>query len=72
MALAYSKNKTLKDVVEDGFKNAQENDCEGFEYIIGKIRGGELKVVFEPDASVSEAICTDGVDGFGYCLVFEE
>ena len=42
------------------------------EYIIGKIFGGELTLTFRPDCSICDVLETDGVDGFGYCAVFEK
>lgn len=59
----------LEQVVEDAFSDLK--DDEGFEYTIGKIFGGELKLVFEPDSACFDSICTDGVDGFGLCSVVE-
>ena len=61
------------DVVKDGFRSMEEAECDGFEYVVGKVRGGSVKIVFEQDNSdVTELITIDGVDGFGYCLLFEE
>ena len=61
------------EVVKDGFKSMEEADCDGFEYVVGKVKGGSVKIVFEPDSSeVTETLTIDGVDGFGYCLLFEE
>ncbi|MFD3318071.1 hypothetical protein ACE414_10560 [Alteromonas macleodii] len=70
--IKYARNATFQQVVEDGFDQISEG--EGFEYTVGKVRGGELKVVFEPEykaGSYIESVCIDGVDGFGYCLAFE-
>lgn len=69
--IIYVGNKTLEDVVDDGFSQIEEG--EGFEYIIGHVRGGKLKVVFEPDIQGGyESIVIDGVEGFGYTLAFEK
>lgn len=71
--LKISKNRTLLDVVNDGFVEMKNNGCNGFEYIVGKVRGGTVKVTYEPDdESLIEISCIDGVDGFGYCLLTEE
>jgi hypothetical protein len=60
-------------IVKDGFKSMTESDCDGFEYIVGKVKGGSVKIVFEPDDSdVTDSVVIDGVDGYGYCLLFEE
>jgi len=67
--ISFAAGKTLLDVVEDGFSQIEEG--EGFDYTIGKIRRGSLKVVFEPDSPDFESVVIDGVDGFGYTLVFE-
>lgn len=67
--LKYMKNGDLKAILEDAFSDI--GDDEGFEYIVGKIFGGELKIVFEPDSGCFDSICTDGVDGFGLCSVVE-
>ena len=64
-----SNSASFEDVVNDGFD--QTSDGFGFEYIVGKIKGGDLKVVFEPEGT-HESIVIDGVDGFGYILAFEE
>jgi len=67
--ISYAADKTLIDVVEDGFSQIEEG--EGFEYTIGKVRGGSLKVVFEPESPDFESVVIDCVDGFGYTLAFE-
>ena len=61
--------KTIMDVVEDGFD--QIDDGEGFEYIVGHIKRGKLKVVFEPNTNDHECSRIDGVEGFGYILAFD-
>ena len=67
--LKFSTGKTFEDVVRDGLN--QIDTGEGFEYTVGKIYSGELKVVFEPKGSHGSVVI-DGVDGFGYCLAFED
>ena len=73
--LSYSKDAGLKEVLEDMIRdlNNYDGDMEnvGMEYIIGKIFGGELKLVFSPDCSICDVLETDGVDGFGFCSVIE-
>ena len=71
-SLRYTVNKSLKDVVSDGFERMQKEGCKGFEYTIGKVRGGSLDITFSPHNGDYESVCIDGVNGFGYCLVFEE
>jgi len=68
--IKYANNATLADVVNDGFGSIDPG--EGFEYTVGRIRGGKLKVIFEPDTSCFETVEIDGVEGFGYALVYEE
>lgn len=68
--LIYASNVTLADVVEDGFD--QVEDGEGFDYTVGRIKGGTLKVVFEPDEECFESVQINSVKGFGYTLVTEE
>lgn len=67
--LKYIKNADLKVILDDAF--SQTSEGEGFEYIVGKVFGGELKVVFEPDSGCFDSNCFDGVDGFGFCSVVE-
>jgi hypothetical protein len=67
--LFFPANASFEMVVKDGFENCEAG--EGFEYIVGKIRGGELKVVFEPDSPDFTSSVIDGVDGFGFTLVAE-
>lgn len=67
--LYFPKNGSFEEVVKHGFENCEEG--EGFEYIVGKVRGGELKVVFEPDSPDFTSSVIDGVDGFGFILVGE-
>lgn len=73
--LGYAPNADLKVVLEDMIDSLNRYDGDmknvGMEYIIGKIFGGELKLVFSPDASIYDVLETDGVDGFGYCSVIE-
>lgn len=68
--IKYSENTTLESVVIDGFN--QIEDGEGFEYIVGHVRGGKLKVVFEPDSKDFCLAVIDGVEGMGYTLAYEE
>ena len=70
--IGYATNVSFQTIVEDGFKTAKEDGCEGFEYTVGKVKGGELKVVFEPDSGSYDSSSIDGVDGFGYALAFEK
>lgn len=75
MSIKQASNADLLTVIEDGFKSAEEAECEGFSYTVGKVRGGTIKVSFEPDLIDDDCIDIvqiDGVDGMGYCLVFEE
>lgn len=67
--LFFPENVSFEMVIRDGFDNCDEG--EGFEYIVGKVRGGEIKVVFEPDSPDFSSSVIDGVDGFGYTLVGE-
>ena len=73
--LSYAPNADLKVVLEDMLDhlNQYDGDLEnaGVEYTIGKIFGGELKLVFNPGASIYDVIEIDGVDGFGYCSVVQ-
>lgn len=69
--LVYIENAGIKEVLEDALRDVNPKE-EGFEYIIGKILGGELKLVFEPSESCFDSVFTDGVDGFGLCSVIEE
>lgn len=62
---------TLLDVVNDGLREMEEANADGFEYIIGMYQGAEIKVVLEPTGN-SSLIQIDGVNGFGYTLLFEE
>ena len=64
--LYFANKASFKEVVKDGLENIE--DGEGFEYIVGKIKEGTFKVVFEPECSHS-AVVIDGVDGFGYTLI---
>lgn len=66
--LYYAPNVTLQKVLEDAFCQIEEG--EGFEYIVGEINGGKLKIVFEPKG-FHEQVVIDGVNGFGYTLVAE-
>ncbi|WP_299001706.1 hypothetical protein [uncultured Shewanella sp.] len=70
--IIYSSNATLEKVVEHGFEIMKENDCEGFEYVVGNVKEGQLKVTFKPDKSVYDVVNIDGVNGFGYTLAFED
>ena len=66
-------NPGFLEVVKDGFKSMDEAGCDGFEYVVGKVKGGTVKIVFEPDdTNVVDLLEVDGVDGFGYCLLFED
>lgn len=67
--LFYSKEVNLEKIVNDGFKQIEEG--EGFDYIVGHIRGGKLKVVFEPDSNDFQSAVIDGVEGFGFTMVRE-
>lgn len=67
--IRYAADKTLQDVVEDGFEQIEEG--EGFEYTIGEIAEGKFKLVFEP--SKEEGFVDYSViDGLGYTLIFED
>ena len=67
--LFFPKNGSFEEVVKHGFESIEPG--EGFEYIVGRVRGGELKVVFEPDSPDFSSAVIDGVDGFGFTLVGE-
>ena len=68
--LKYIHNADLKRVIEDAFSDV--DDGEGFEYIIGKVFDGEVKIVFEPNSGCFDSVCIDGVDGLGLCSVVED
>lgn len=68
--LKYTKNAGIKEVLEDALETIDPSE-DGFEYVIGKILGGELKLVFEPNLPAFDSQYTDGVDGFGLCSVVE-
>lgn len=72
--IKYAKSVSLKTIVDDGFKQIQMKDsnCQGFEYTVGKVCGGKLKVVFEPDQKIYNSAEIDGVDGFGFIMAFED
>ena len=72
MAIKQANNITLLDVVNDGFSEMKLADCEGFDYKIGEIAGGELKLVFEPKTHHFDSVQVDGVNDMGFTLVFEE
>ena len=65
----FPSNASFEGVVKHGFESIE--DGEGFEYIVGKVCGGQIKVVFEPDSPDFSSAVIDGVDGFGYTLVGE-
>ena len=70
--LAYTNdNINFKTVLEDGLREMRKSDAEGFEYTVGEIMGGKVKVTFEPDSTAFDTIDIDGVNGFGYTLVVE-
>jgi hypothetical protein len=68
--LYYPSNVDFKKVLEDGLEQINPK-VDGFEYIVGEVQGGKVKVVFEPDSVCYDSIEIDGVDGFGYSLVCE-
>ena len=68
--LHYAPNANFKTVLEHGLEIINPK-CEGFEYIVGEIKGGKVKLVFEPDSSAFDFHEIDGVNGFGYSLVCE-
>lgn len=68
--IGFAADKTFIDVVGDGFE--QIEDGEGFEYIVGHIKGGKLKIVFEPTSDDHNCAVIDGVEGLGYTLAFNE
>jgi len=52
----------------DGHKEMTEAGCNGFEYKIGEIAGGDVMITYaERDAPVVETVG----GGFGYTLLFE-
>ena len=69
MELKFMDRPSFKEVVREGFNQAREG--EGFEYIVGEVKKGKLKIVFEPDYT-HDLIVIDGVNGFGYTLVYED
>lgn len=68
--LYYPKNAGLKEIVEDAFKDIDPKE-DGFDYTIGEIFGGKLKLVYEPNEGCFDSVCTDGVNGFGLLGVVE-
>lgn len=69
--LKQAGNVTLLQVVEDGLQQMKESGTDGFEYVVGEHNGMEIKVVCDRPTS-GELICIDGVNGFGYTLLFED
>lgn len=69
--LIFTEPSTLfSEAVRICFKEIEPG--QGFEYIVGKIKGGKLKIVFELDDIGSyTAEVFDGVDAFGITLVVE-
>ena len=68
--LFFAEKITFKDVIKHGFESIEEG--EGFEYIVGKIGEGQIKVVWEPkEQGCFQSAEIDGVDGFGYTLLTE-
>ena len=66
----FPTNASFAEVVKHGFDSIKDGD--GFEYIVGEVCGGEIKVVFEPDSPDFSSEVIDGVDGFGFTLIGEE
>lgn len=70
--IRYAKHTSLSDVVEDGFEKIKNTECTGFDYVVGYIRGGQIKVVFEPFSDDYLSGHIDGATGAGHCLLAEE
>ncbi len=72
--LKQANNVDLLTILKDGFNTMEKEGADCFEYIIGEVKGGKLKIVFEPDDMpvCSDTVVIDGVDGFGYTLVYED
>ncbi len=68
--IKFAPNATFEMVVADGFSHCEPG--EGFDYIVGRVAGGELKVVFDPYSPDFSSNIINGVDGFGYILAFED
>lgn len=68
--IGFASNVTFEMVVEDGFSHCEPG--EGFDYVVGLVAGGELKVVFEPDSPDFCSNFINGVEGEGYTLAFED
>lgn len=67
--LGFVDSQTFQTVVEDGFN--QTDDGDGFEYIVGEFKGGEIKIVYEPAGDHCSNVF-DGVNGMNYVLCFED
>ena len=74
MALLQVPGMTLLQVIEDGLKTAASEECQGFDYVIGKVDGMVYKITCEPEADVAvhQIACIDGVEGFGYTLLIDD
>lgn len=66
----FNTGASFAGVVESAFAIVEPGD--GFEYLVGRVKGGKLKVVFEPDSDDCTVNYIDGVDGVGLCLAYEE
>lgn len=68
--IKFAPNATFEMAVADGFSHCAPG--EGFDYIVGHMAGGEMKVVFAPNSPDFYSNVIDGVEGFGYTLVVED
>lgn len=69
--LRFLTNASFETVLKDGFSRAGEK-C-GFEYTVGSVRNGKVKVIFEPDKGDHESLIIDceKSDDMAFCLVTE-
>tara|TARA_R100001480_G_scaffold10159_1_gene18644 strand:- start:683 stop:958 length:276 start_codon:yes stop_codon:yes gene_type:complete len=70
--LGYAKEVDFKKVLEDGISIATKDGADGFSYKVGEINGMDVIITLEPSFGMMDTIDIDGVDGFGYTLVFEK
>lgn len=66
-----TKVVSLLDVIDHGLDEANRHSVQGFEYVIGKVKGGTLTVCFTPDNESSyESVVLDD-EALRYTLVTE-
>lgn len=51
--------KGLKMALVDAISEMDKNDADGFDYVIGEVKGMKLRIVAEPEGS-SELVVIDG------------